>query len=116
MTFEDADAYAVLRYARVSPRKMLMIVDSIKGKKALDSLELLKAMKKRAARVLEKVLRSAIANAEHNSKIPADQLYIKTIIVGRGPMYRRWKPSAYGRATPIRRRTSHIAVLLERRF
>lgn len=112
----EGDAYAILRYARVSPKKLLMVVESIKGKKALEALESLKLVRKKAARYLEKVLRSAIANAEHNSNIPADQLYVKTVIIGRGPMLKRWKPAAYGRATPIRRRTSHITVVLERKI
>ncbi|MCS7214070.1 MAG: 50S ribosomal protein L22 [Candidatus Calescibacterium sp.] len=115
MNFE-ADSYAVLRYARVSPKKVLMVVDSIKGKKALEALDMLKMVRKKAARFLEKVLRSAIANAEHNFKIPADQLFVKTVLIGRGPYIKRWKPSAYGRALPIRRKTTHITVLLERRI
>ena len=112
----ESDAYAILRYARCSPKKTKIVADAIKGKKALEALEILKFIKKKPARYIEKVLRSAIANAEHNFNLPAHQLYIKTIMVGRGPMLKRWKPRAYGRATPIRRRTSHIIVLLERRL
>jgi len=112
----QADAYAILRYARCSPKKTKMVADSLKGKKALEALELLKFIKKKPARYIEKALRSAIANAEHNFNINANQLYIKSIILGRGPMLKRWNPAAYGRATPIRRRTTHIIVLLERRL
>ncbi len=113
---EMSDAYAILRYARCSPKKTIPVVEAIKGKKALNALETLKFIKKKPARYLEKVLRSAIANAEHAKGIPAHELYIKSVIVGRGPMFKRWKPAAYGRAKPIRRRTTHITVLLERKI
>jgi large subunit ribosomal protein L22 len=116
MRKNEADAFSVLRYARVSPKKLLFVVKDLRGKNALEVLEKLKFVRRKSARYLEKVIRSAIANAEHNKNIPADQLFIKSIVIGRGPMYKRWKPAAYGRATPIRRRTSHIFVYLERRL
>ncbi len=113
---DEADAYAILRYARCSPKKALFVVRGIKGMKALEALEKLKFIKRKPARLIEKVLRSAIANAEHNFRIPSNQLYIKTIKIDKGPVYKRWKPSAYGRALPITRKTTHISVLLERKI
>jgi large subunit ribosomal protein L22 len=112
----QADAYAILRYARCSPKKTWFVASSLQGKKALEALELLKFIRKKPARYIEKALRSAIANAEHNHNIPANQLYIKSIVIGKGPYMRRWKPSAYGRALPRWRKTTHIFVYLERKL
>jgi large subunit ribosomal protein L22 len=112
----QADAYAILRYARCSPKKTWFVASSLQGKKALEALDLLKFIRKKPARYIEKVLRSAIANAEHNHNIPANQLYIKSIVIGKGTYMRRWKPSAYGRALPRWRKTAHIFVYLERKL
>lgn len=112
----EADSYAVMRYARVSQKKLMMVVDVIKGKEALKALEILSSVRKKSAKLLKKVLKSAIANAEHNRNIPADQLFVKEVLIGKGPFLKRWKASAYGRGAPIKRKTSHITVLLERKI
>lgn len=116
MKMLEADSYAVMRYARVSMKKLMMVADVIRGKKAIEALDILNSVRKKSAKFLKKVLRSAIANAEHNRNIPANQLFVKAVLIGKGPTIRRWKPSAYGRGTPIRKKTSHITVLLERRI
>jgi large subunit ribosomal protein L22 len=103
---------AKLRFLRMGPRKVRLIVDMIRGKKVTRALDLLSVMPKRAARPVLKLLNSAVANAKHNHSIAVEDLKVSEIYVDGGPVLKRWMPKAHGRATPIRERTSHINLVL----
>ena len=104
---------AVTRYVRISPRKARLVTELIKGKPVEEALTILRFVPKKAARLVDKTLRSALANAEQNPNIDVDTLYIKRIFVDGGPTMKRWRPRAMGRATKIIKRTSHITVILD---
>ena len=109
---------AIQRTTRQSPYKMRLVIDQIRGKDVNEALGLLRFSKKHAAKQIEKVLSSAVANAEYRSRndnesIDVDTLYIKHAIVNEGPALRRFMPAAQGRATPIRKRTSHVEIVLD---
>ena len=111
---------AIQRSTRQSPYKMRLVIDQIRGKDVNEALGLLKFSKKHAAVQIAKVLNSAVANAEFKSRegnesIDVDTLYIKHAIVNEGPALRRFMPAAQGRATPIRKRTSHVEIVLDAR-
>ncbi|MFZ8859374.1 MAG: 50S ribosomal protein L22 [Thermocrinis sp.] len=108
------EARAILRYARISPLKARQVLRIIQGMKAGDALYQLKFIPKKAARIVEGVLKSAIANAEQKG-LDLDSLYIKKAVADNGPMYKKWIPRAHGRATMVRKRTSHITIVLEER-
>ena len=108
------EARAILRYARISPLKARQVLRIIQGMKAGDALYQLKFIPKKAARIMEGVLKSAIANAEQKG-LDLDRLYIKKAVADDGPMYKKWIPRAHGRATMVRKRTSHITIVLEER-
>src|SRR5919202_3559966 len=105
---------AVAKYVRIAPRKMRLVADEIRGKSYPEVHSLLTFTNKRAAKVLDDVLKSAAANAEHNADADADELRVKTVKVDEGPTIKRYRARAMGRATMIRKRTSHITVELER--
>jgi large subunit ribosomal protein L22 len=112
-----ADARAFQRSTRQSPYKMRLVIDQIRGKNVNDALGLLKFSKKHAAKQIEKVLNSAVANAEYsarrdNESLDVDALYIKKAIVNEGPKIKRFMPAAQGRATPIQKRTSHVEIVI----
>ncbi|MBD3347858.1 MAG: 50S ribosomal protein L22 [Candidatus Eisenbacteria bacterium] len=109
------EARATAKYIRMSPRKVRQVVNLIRGRDVEESLSTLRFMK-RAARVpVEKTLRSAVANLfsgkEGSNLEPAD-LYVREAFVDEGPTLRRYRPRAMGRATPLRRRTSHITIVV----
>jgi len=105
---------AVARYMRVSPRKVRVVADLIRGKDLEDALRILSLSSQKASGVLEKVLKSAVANAEAAPQIEdVDALYVKAIHVDGGPVLKRIRPRAMGRAYLIRKRTSHITVVLD---
>jgi large subunit ribosomal protein L22 len=111
---------AIQRTTRQSPYKMRLVIDQIRGKDVNEALGLLKFSKKHAAVQIAKVLNSAVANAEFKARnasdsIDVDTLYIKHAIVNEGPALRRFMPAAQGRATPIRKRTSHVEIILDAR-
>jgi len=106
-------AIAKLNYLRISPRKVRLVANLIKGMLAKDALAQLAFIPKNASRPLSQLLRSAIANAEHNQKMSKDGLYIKTITVDAGPTLKRVQPRAMGRAFTIRKRSSHINLTLD---
>jgi large subunit ribosomal protein L22 len=111
---------ATQRTTRQSPYKMRLVIDQIRGKDVNEALGLLRFSKKHAAKQIEKVLNSAVANAEFKSResdesVDVDTLYISHAIVNEGPALRRFMPAAQGRATPIRKRTSHVEIVLEAR-
>lgn len=108
-----AKAYA--RYIRVSPRKMRQVIDLIRGEKVGPALSILTNIKKRACGYAEKALRSAVSNAKHNPAVTTEELFISKITADKGPMLKRYRAAAMGRATMIRHRTTHLTVELARR-
>ncbi|MBW1678634.1 MAG: 50S ribosomal protein L22 [Deltaproteobacteria bacterium] len=107
------ETQAVARHIRMSPRKVRYVVDLVRGKKVEEALDILTFTPRRASPVISRLLKSAIANAGQNESIDVDTLYIKKIFVDGGPTLKRFRPRAMGRATTIRKRTSHITVVLE---
>ena len=104
---------ATTRYTRISPFKLRLPIDEVKGKTAAQALTLLKFMPLKAAGLIHKTLQSAVANAEHNNELDVDKLVVKNIIVNHGPSMKRFRPRARGRATRILKRTSHLTVIVE---
>jgi large subunit ribosomal protein L22 len=105
---------AIGRYLRQSPRKVRLVADKIRGKNVNEASAILDYSPKRAAGVVKKVLRSAVANAENNFKVTdIEGLYVKTIFVNEGPTLKRMQPMSMGRAGRIRKRSSHVTVVLE---
>jgi len=103
---------AVGKYLRVSPFKGRLGADLVRGKRVEEALTILKFLPKKSGRLINKTLRSAVANAENMQTIDVDTLVIKTIQVDEGPRLKRWRPRAMGRATRILKRTSHITMVL----
>ncbi|KKM12667.1 50S ribosomal protein L22 [Clostridiales bacterium PH28_bin88] len=106
------EAKAIAKFVRISPSKVRQVVDLIRGKNVKDALAILKFTPKRASAAVEKVVKSAVANAEHNYEMNADDLYVAKVYVDQGPTWKRFKPRAMGRADLMRRRTSHITVVV----
>ena len=104
---------AKLRFVRMGPTKGRLVADLIRGKGSEEALNILRFTKKSAARVIGKLLKSAIANAEQKKTIDVDRLYVKKITVDQGPTMKRFMPRALGRATTIRKRSSHILIVLD---
>jgi len=109
------EARAVARYLRVSPFKARQVADLVRGKDVNEAVGILKYTNKKSAPLIGKVLKSAIANAEHNNDMDSDELYVSEIYVDEGPTLKRMRPRAYGRADVRRHRTSHITVVLRER-
>jgi large subunit ribosomal protein L22 len=107
------EAKATAKYVRISPRKARIVADIIKGKPVEDALNILKYTPKKAARIINKVLNSALANAEQNYSLDVDNLYVKQVRVDGGPSWKRIQPRAMGRAYRILKRTSHITVIVD---
>ncbi len=108
------EATAKLKFVRTSPRKTRLVADLIRRKNIGKALNILHFTNKLAARIVEKVLKSAIANAEENHKVDdVDSLIISSITVNEGPTWKRNMPRARGMATPIMKRTSHITIVLK---
>lgn len=108
-------ARAIQRMTRQSPYKMRLVIDQIRGKRVNDALALLKFSKKHAAKQIEKTLSSAIANAEYkareaNDSVDVDDLFVTRAVINEGSPIKRFMPAAQGRATPIRKRTSHVEI------
>jgi len=111
---------AIQKGVRQSARKVRLVVDTIRGKDVNEAYALLHFSKKRAARQIEKVLRSAVTNAEQDADresraFDVDNLYVSYAIANEGETLERWRPAAYGRATPIRKRMSTIEIRVEPR-
>lgn len=107
-----AEAKAILRYVRVAPRKARLVVDLIRGKQVGEALSALKFIPRGASKVVEKVLKSAIANAQQKEIGDVDDLWIRRAYVDGGPVLKRFQPAPQGRAHPIKKRTSHITLEL----
>ena len=104
---------ARLRFVRIGPRKARLVADLIRGKGSEEALNILTFTKKAASKILIKLLKSAIANATQKKTIDIDRLYVKKIAVDQGPTMKRFQPRAMGRATTIRKRSSHITIVLD---
>lgn len=109
------DVKAVTKYVKISAFKARNVTRHIQGMGANDAAELLRFSHQKAARLVGKTLKSAIANAENNAALDADMLVVKEAVVGEGPTMRRHQPRARGSAGPIRKRTSHIRIILSER-
>lgn len=107
------EAKAIHRFARIAPRKVRYVADLIRGKDLNEALAILHFSPRVGARMMGKVVRSAVANAEHGGQIDVDNLYVKTVQVDEGPTMRRFRPRAMGRAYRVRKRTCHIQVVLD---
>jgi len=104
---------AKARFIRVSPRKVRQVIDLIRGKDVQQALMVLNNLNKKSARIVAKVLNSAIANAHNNHGLKIQDLYISRIFADQGPMLKRYRAASMGRAVMVRRRTSHITVELD---
>lgn len=104
---------AFAKSVQIGPRKVRLVAEVIRNKKVSDAQAVLALLHKRGAGALDKVLKSAIANASHNAKISPESLRIKTVEVSEGTAYKRFHPSTRGRIHPYKRRTSHIRIILE---
>jgi large subunit ribosomal protein L22 len=107
------EAKAHVRYVRISPTKVKIVLDLIRGKKLDEAISILRYMPQKAARLVEKLVLSAAANAENNHEMIRDNLYVAEVYAGQGPTLKRYKARAQGRANLIRKRTSHISVVLK---
>jgi large subunit ribosomal protein L22 len=102
---------AVAKYIRISPQKARLVADTVRGMNVDEAITALRFMPKKGARILRKVIESAVANADQMETIDVDTLYIKSIEINGGPSLKRFRPRAMGRATSIIKRTSHITVV-----
>lgn len=107
------EVQASARYIRMSPTKVRLVIDIVRGLKVRDAQAQLTFMKKAAAEPVLKLLNSAMANATHNFQMDKEALYIKSIVADGGPMLGRFRARAMGRAAPIRKRSSHISIVLD---
>lgn len=112
---EIIGARATLNHARISSRKVKIVADLIRGKNADEALAIVKYTPKASSEILEKLLKSAIANAENNHHMAREKLYISEIYANQGPTLKRIRPAAKGSAVRIRKRTSHITIVLRER-
>jgi large subunit ribosomal protein L22 len=110
------DSRAIARYVRITPRKANQVLELIRGKDVEEAQRILTFTPKHGARVAEKVLRSAVANAvDRDASLDISELFIREATVGRGATLKRWLPRAQGRATPLLKRTSHIMIRVAKR-
>ena len=107
------EARATLKFARISSRKVKIVADLIRGKDVDEALAIIKFTPKASSEVLEKLLKSAIANAENNHDMKHENLYVAEIYANQGPTLKRIRPAAKGSAVRIRKRTSHITIVLK---
>ncbi|WP_338752613.1 50S ribosomal protein L22 [Bacillus sp. FJAT-52991] len=106
------EAKAVVRTVRIAPRKARLVIDLIRGKQVGEAVAILRHTPKVASPVIEKLLKSAIANAEHNYDMDINNLVVKQAFVDEGPTLKRFRPRAMGRASQINKRTSHITIVV----
>lgn len=105
-------AKAVAKTIRIAPRKVRLVLDLIRGKEVGEAISILNLTNKRASPIVEKLIKSAVANAEHNYDMDTDNLIISETYADEGPTLKRFRPRAQGRATKINKRTSHITVVV----
>lgn len=113
-------ARAISKYNRQSPRKMRLVIDLIRGQSVGEAYAILQFSKKRASEVIDKTLRSAVANARAKAEVAGelvdvDELFVSEAYVNEGPRLRRWRAAAMGRAAPIRHPTSHVVIVVDRK-
>lgn len=104
---------AKLSYARITPRKMRLVGDLVKGLPVETASSQLKFSQKRGSKLLSTLLTSAVANAKEKGGIDIEHLFIKTVMVDDGPMFKRFIPRAMGRATKVRKKMSHVTIILD---
>jgi len=107
------EAKAVVKNIRISPQKARLVADMIRGKQVDNALNTLKFTPKKGASIIRKIVESAVANASQNEAIDVDTLFVKKIFIDGGPMLKRIRPRAMGRASRILKRSSHITVVLD---
>ena len=107
------EARATLKFARISSRKVKIVADLIRGKNVDEALAIVKFTPKASSEVIEKLLKSAIANAENNHNMKHENLYVAEIYANQGPTLKRIRPAAKGSAVRIRKRTSHITIVVK---
>jgi large subunit ribosomal protein L22 len=106
------ESSAVAKYIRISPRKVRLIMDELRGRKVEEALNMLSFTPQKGGRILKKLINSAVANAQQSSGVDVDKLFIYRIFADEGPTLKRFSPRAQGRATRILKRTSHLTVVL----
>ena len=109
------ESRGITKHVRVSPQKVRLVVDQIRGKEVEDALDILKFVPKRSAVIVAKTLRAAIANAESTQSVDVDRLYVKRVLVDEGSTWKRFLSRAMGRTTKIRKRTSHLTIVIDER-
>ena len=107
------EARAITKFVRLSPQKVRLVVDQIRGKGVEEALNILKFVPKRSADIIAKTLRTAVANAENTQSVDVDRLFVKGVKVDGAGMWKRFMPRAQGRGTKIRNGLSHITVILD---
>ena len=109
------EARAIAKYIRMSPTKVGVILDLIRGKNVNEAFAILQYTPREAAVAIKKVLKSAVANAENNFALNSDNLYVSDVFVGQGPTLKRFRPMDHGKAFKILKKTSHITVIVKER-
>ncbi|MBX7408867.1 50S ribosomal protein L22 [Clostridium chauvoei] len=109
------EARAIAKYVRMSPMKVGVVLDLIRGKNIQEAFAILQYTPKESAVVINKVLKSAVANAENNHEMDMERLYVADAFVGQGPTLKRFRPHAQGRAFRINKKTSHITLVVKER-
>ena len=109
------EARAIAKYVKISPRKMKPILDLVRGKNANEALAILNFTPNKGAKILQNVIKSAVANAENNHEMDTDKLFVAEVIANQGPTLKRWRAGAQGRASSILKRSSHVRVVLKER-
>ncbi|MGF3066857.1 50S ribosomal protein L22 [Facklamia sp. P12945] len=112
MSEQITSAKAMAKTVRIAPRKARLVMDLIRGKQVGEAMAILKFTPKAGSPIIEKVLMSAIANAEHNYDLDLETLYVSEAYVNEGPTMKRFRPRAKGSASPILKRTSHITIVV----
>lgn len=107
------EARATAKFVRISPRKVRPLMNELRGKRVEEALDLLAFAPQRGGYFLRKLINSAVANAKKNGNVDVDALYVKRFYANEGPMLKRFRPRALGRATRIRKRTTHMSVVLD---
>lgn len=110
---KDKRPHATAKFVRISSSKVQIVIDLIRGKQVMEARAILANTPKAASEPVAKLLDSAIANAENNMELSKDSLYVAEVYANQGPTLRRFRPRAQGRATRIRKRTSHITIILD---
>lgn len=105
-------AKAVAKTVRIAPRKVRLVLDLIRGKEVGEAMSILQLTNKRASPVVDKLIKSAVANAEHNYDMDVDHLIVSEAYADEGPTLKRFRPRAQGRATKINKRTSHVTIIV----